>query len=966
MYIWLLLLGAFLVLNPWIPNPGFGPFKTTEKAESFLHDLWQVEAAALALSLAIIVFAVQAYRSATQERYGGTLRRYIRASWLQEGYEMGVVALLLTAAVLLGVGHGGPAGSAGAVAAGASVVSLFVLPLLLTSALRTTHRDFLREERERRLKAAVRDQVDHEVQARISLTLLNRLVAAEPLELRSYGRARQNDPVRSIGAEKAGVVADINLRRLIRLARRARASGELTLGTHLYDYVGTETAVLLVPAGTHEPNERLARRIVSVKEGRRRDETLNRYLDDLEEEAVAAIRSGGPAAFQAIADAYIETLMAFPRSWERYGQRYTTAIARGTDFFPMGPVDEISKQFCANIVEALRASSDEVLRAAAYLPINACTRALPYAADGLIRTMLGLSPSFLGAAWAHGGEKGRVLERCVTDFLVEFTWMYLQPGLEVDAVEERLRFGSYVEYVYTQIGTMLKFGVDEGRVDYLRSLDGDWGTLLEHWDVELLEPHPSQIPALEQAAEGGEDGAAERLAEARNNATLMELQTRLNDQRTILRFGLALWAWRQKPQSWRESFNHFSSRIGALPEIVAVTSKAINAEHHDRVPWSNWILSTLQTRQAHFIPTVEVVIDTFVAMALRAINPEEATPTLEPAEWMQSYIDYTRKVLAAAVTDPRNSDLADVADRADKLREVVEAGAQTWSEQERLTLIEAPLVPEKVEAFSARVLDALGKQRVLPDLLRMGDALIQLNARPSDASPLTSRAPKAFFVADERVVGADMWAKDAGRNLARWELERLTKPMENVGRSQLVVDDPAVGDISEFVERLQTLISRVSDKAGSNFVALLLPLQWPLSQALGIPFLGRSATPPQEWGFSDSSAYVFAGVFAGVPVLRLPEVPEDAIYVVDFLRYVKAEKWEPDEQEAVGTTVPTEDEAREFAQRDPALNEIGEEEIVRRWRETALIRIDPGLRLLSERDDSAVTAVNIPSSLRRD
>ena len=249
-------LGALLILLP-IPNPGFGPFKTTEDAEGFLKTLWQVEAAALALSLAIIVFAIQAYRSSTQERYGGTLRRFIRASWLQESYELGVVSLLLIAAVLLGAGHGGPAGSAGAVAAGASLLTILALPLVLTRALRTTHRDALRLEREGRLTAAVRDQVDHEVEARLALVLLSGLAATEPIDLALVGQRRRGG-VEAILAGSSGSVADINLRRLIHLGRKLRDSGRLTLSTRLYEYVGAESRVLLLPATAGGRERKLA------------------------------------------------------------------------------------------------------------------------------------------------------------------------------------------------------------------------------------------------------------------------------------------------------------------------------------------------------------------------------------------------------------------------------------------------------------------------------------------------------------------------------------------------------------------------------------------------------------------------------------------------------------------------------------------------------------------------------------
>jgi hypothetical protein len=68
----------------FLPFPNdWNPFRTAPAAETWLRTMWQVEAAALALSLAIIVFAVQAYRSTNQDRYGA-LGRYIRASLLQE------------------------------------------------------------------------------------------------------------------------------------------------------------------------------------------------------------------------------------------------------------------------------------------------------------------------------------------------------------------------------------------------------------------------------------------------------------------------------------------------------------------------------------------------------------------------------------------------------------------------------------------------------------------------------------------------------------------------------------------------------------------------------------------------------------------------------------------------------------------------------------------------------------------
>jgi hypothetical protein len=963
-YYLLVVLWTALIFVPF-PEPGSGPFKTTVEAEGFLRTLWQVEAAALALSLAIIVFAVQAYRSASQERYGA-LRRYIRASWLQEGYEQGVVALLVTGAVLLGAGHGGPNGSAGAIAALACLLSVFVLPLLLSGALRTSRRDFLREERESRLTAAVSEQVDHDVQARHGLVLLADLATREPIELDPFGRRERETPMNALLASSVGSVADINLRRLIRLANRTRHSGGVTVTTRLGDFVGEETRLLLLHAAASKRDTKLARHIVRLRAGRRRDDTLRQYLNDLQEEAVAAIRAGGPATFDSVAEAYVETLMEFPRSWGRYGHEYSASIARGTEFFPVGPVDTISQQFYTNIVEALRGASDDVLLTATYLPINVCTRALRFRADGLLTKMIGLSSAFVAAGWAHGGDKGNLLAGSAPRHLVEFTRYYLQPRLEEGEIAGRLRFGGYVRLVYNQFGSILKLGVDRGAVDYLRQVDGDWDTLLEHWEVDAFSSHPSLMNQFEDAANKGEAGAAERLREAKDNSQLADLSQELTDHRTVLRFGLALWAWRQKPPAWRESFTYFSAQMGGLDKLARVTTNAIDAEFRDRVPWSDWILSTLQQGRAHAIGAAGSAVETFVAAALRAVRPGEPTPELPAAEWMAVYLDQARKVLDASVGDARNDDLPDVAERAAKVREALEVGAEAWRQQERLSTIEAPLVPEKIATFCEQARTSVIKARVVPGLLRLAGAITALDAPPDDPPLIQSRTNKGLFTADGRFVGADMLARDIGRQVSHLELRTLIDPMADVDPRHLVADDPGAENTTEFVGQLRPIVADAAQAGAPTSVALFLPISWQLSEALGFSPLGRGAMPPADWGLSEGAVHAFLGAFEEVATYRLPQVPKNVLYIVDLARYVAAEEWQPSEDTAVTVTVLSEEEACSRAQRDPGRDEIGEDEIVRRWRETALVSVDPGLRLSEDRDASVLTAIKLPGSLTRD
>ena len=91
MYLWLAAAAVVLILVP-LPDPGFGPFTSTTDAGNFLRTLWQVDAAALALSLTIIVFAVQAYRCQGSREFlrcdhgnsppGGRPVRAGRSAWM--------------------------------------------------------------------------------------------------------------------------------------------------------------------------------------------------------------------------------------------------------------------------------------------------------------------------------------------------------------------------------------------------------------------------------------------------------------------------------------------------------------------------------------------------------------------------------------------------------------------------------------------------------------------------------------------------------------------------------------------------------------------------------------------------------------------------------------------------------------------------------------------------------------------
>jgi hypothetical protein len=226
------------------------------------------------------------------------------------------------------------------------------------------------------------------------------------------------------------------------------------------------------------------------------------------------------------------------------------------------------------------------------------------------------------------------------------------------------------------------------------------------------------------------------------------------------------------------------------PGLTNTTTKAIVAEFADRAgaPWSDWILATLQEGRVHTVGTATAAVETFIAAALRAVRPDESAPELRPAEWMVTYLDHARDVLGVAVTDARNDDLPDVAERTTRVREALEAGAEAWRQQERQSMIATPLAPEKVSAFREQTREALAKSRIVPDLLRLAGAITPMDAPPDDPPVIQWEQAKAFFTADGRFVGLDMIARDIGMDVAHSELRTLIEPMTGAEPRMLVAD----------------------------------------------------------------------------------------------------------------------------------------------------------------------------------
>jgi len=265
---WLLLLAITILmilplLSPW--TLAFPSLVPKEAAAAFLSTLWQVEAAALGLSVAVIVVAFEVFSVGD----AWPLRRSLQESGLISVLYVGIVSLVVAGLVILGVGDGAPGGWAATwatVLAGVEFVVL--LPFLFTRATKALDRREIQKVRAKRARDDVFRAVDQEVLDRIALSILRRLSGVPEIDLELALPSPVQPGGISIPAPKAGDVGDINVWRLGRLAKLVKedapSSGGLKLRVTIGQRIGINSLLLVLPPGLPKRARRIARKVVVV------------------------------------------------------------------------------------------------------------------------------------------------------------------------------------------------------------------------------------------------------------------------------------------------------------------------------------------------------------------------------------------------------------------------------------------------------------------------------------------------------------------------------------------------------------------------------------------------------------------------------------------------------------------------------------------------------------------------------
>lgn len=922
-FFWLGVIAFFIPIQPWVTIGGFGVLThdAAGTSSSFIGVLWQVQGAALGLSLAVVLFVFQSVHG---NRLGGSLRDFAEETWLFPIFYAGLIGLVLDGLVLLHVGQGAPGGWASSWAVIWAAGTAVALGFLFVFTIHAIDPRALHRLRLRRTRRAIEQEIEDVIFRRVALVLLDQFCKTHAIEYASlFGQSAPSAV--SIRAKREGEVRNIRLRRLKRLASQASERGlskplvRVEIGSVVRS--GTELASL----DTAQEGA-LASVIRAFRVRRRHREQFRTTLEDLHDEALVAIRTPSPATYSAIAELYEHVLLVLPETWARYGQQYVGGIAGGAHPFELTVQDYLERQLYEEMTQAARSGSRDVAHDALDLPIIVAQRALDLKALALTKRMIGL--------WVAAR---RAMLRDADDddirSLLEWSWLRMS---EYALRPEMLITGNATDTDSQQLGkdvllqvwdgyaTMCKDILDARPRDteLLGQINEVWDQPLRHWDPQYEDPQEWHLQFAIRRGEGAD--VVERLrSELAHNQRQVALKQEIVDWRALQRFGLLFWILRNVRERgdidrWTPAWRTFAGYFGDVPRLAQILDKGIEADWEDRGRWSNWVLDTLPKREVHGLAVDLEFIQTFVALALSLTSPDGPPPQIEPMKFSRGRLEDPRATVQGIIEIENLKALlpADrLQERADLLITALEQMQATQKANEEQTVTDAPLDEDLVQTFVDKLRAAWRSSRPLRAAFAAAGAIEVVEGELGDrsGSQVKRWLLKSLFVRESRVLGLDRIAEDYGRGLARLEWNALISEADASPAIAVPPEASAAG-------RLRAAVAELRD-AGYEPSLVIAPTDWRTSQALELtpaPDRGGDAPIP-AWLEDEESRAGFIGNVEGVPVLAQQNVPDDRLYVLDLGRFAKFREREvedPPGPVSVEITSYDEDAIREMVRED--------------------------------------------------
>jgi hypothetical protein len=892
-FVWLTPIAFFGLMQPWLWSGGFSVFEHHEqRAIDFIGILWQVQGAALGLSLAVVLFVFQSVHG---NRLGGSLRDFAEETWLFPIFYAGLIGLVLDGAVLLHVGHGAPAGWAASWAVIWALGTALALGYLFVSTIHAIDPGSIHELRLRRTRRAVSAAIEDVIFRRVATVLLGQFCDANAIEYAPWF-GQTPDGAMLVKARRAGGVRDIRLRAMRRVAQKSQRRGlpQPVLRAEIGRAVRAGTDLVSIDSALGRASASVRR---SFRLRRMEKDKFRTLIEDLHDEAVIAIRTPSPATYSAIRDLYEDVLLVLPETWARYGQLYSAEIEGGGSPFELSPQDYLDRQLYEEITAAAKSGSRDIAHDALDLPIIVAQRALEVKALALTRRMIALwvaarrsmfreadqedVRSLLGWSWLRLSEYSYRPQALITE--------------DMSDDEARQLGKDALLQVWDGYANLCKAILDTRPRDteLLSQINEVWDQPLDHWHPEHRDPDDWQLQAAINRAEP-EDVLERIRVELAAKQVLVDIKEELIDWRAIHRFGLLFWILRNirergDIENWRPAWTTFAGYLGDVPRLAQILDKGIEADWEDRGRWSNWVMDSLPKRQVHGLAVDLEFIQTFVVLALNLITPDGPAPQIEPMEHGGGRFDNPRQTVEGIVASENLKPLLPpdrLTDRVELLISSLDQMRAVAKEQEEQAIIDAPIQDELVNEFVDKLRE---KWRTSRGVREIFDAIGVIERGPAAVPALGGSQNKewmlkAMFIRQPRVHGLEMTAEEWGRGLARWEWNRL---VDSAAESPEVV----VAAGMSAAERLRAALDELRAAGYQPSLVIAGGGSWRLYQELDLrlaPTFGGDARVP-DWLNEPEGRGSFIGMVDDVPVFEYYEfrdgVANNDARVFDLARF---------------------------------------------------------------------------------
>jgi len=838
-------IACVLVAGLWAPSLAVVSWlPSRDLVNRYLPIIWQVQAAAVGLSLAIIVFSFQAF---SQSRHAASLREFASQSLAMPIVLFGLVSLVVDGLALLGLGRDAPGGWAGLWAVSLSLASLALLPVLTIALLRGLEPRRLHVNRLARLRQLIDQTVDLDLLERIALVELAERCSARGWEFLPIFGASGRSGWTSVTTSRPGRVIDVRERVMDDLTPMCPTSKPVLL-TRVGRTVEAATPVLLLPPDAVPEALPTADRLVRVTARAEHSPPLLDAVRLLHQQARQAIRDANPLWLDEIGEAYEELLTALPRAWLRYGiSVYHQGVAQSVDAIARSPVDHIARQMFQEMEAAAASTDSEMTQRAFSTPYSVLIMSSGLRAEALSRAMLQLLVhGFRIGAESPDPSVSDLTTDTVAQYLLEFaslTLYQLKSATIFDSdAEAAVR---HLEMVFDSLADVLRAALDAGHASDVTDIHHAWRRDIDLW------------------LESGQTNEA--------NKALRELGQRESE----LRVALASWAIGERIDRTvgQRTVEYFAEMFGTIEAVMEATVASIRRSSSADM-WLDWV------PPPRFGGTYSPAMDLDLlrgGLVLCLVLISAGQPIrLGDTAWLPSRLDAARQFLESMSYEEWNwlfEDKASLTQSLAALSTALDQAVSRQKEAEASAVLAAPIDTSRVDALKTETRQAWDRLSLVERLFSQMSKVEALDSKPgsreSDALKVTVNIQRSMVVASDIGVDFGILGQDVARELARQDLDRLASATG--AAAQIWTKAP------DLRGRLNEALARVA--ATSQVLAILAPRNLYIDMALGL--LTSSGSAKGESVFGDSGVgHWYRGSIDGVPLVHSRAIAKDRIVVV--------------------------------------------------------------------------------------